>query len=184
MSINLNDYRARFSKSIEHLQNEFNNLRTGRASIQLLDPVRVEAYGSIMSLTEVANVSAPDAQLIVVKPWDKSLLPAIEKAIQLAQLNLSPIVDKELIRVPVPALTTERRNEMVKTLHQKAEEGRVMLRQVRADIRKEIEKQEGQAGISEDDIKANLAELEDLVKEYMQEIDQLAQVKEKELLTI
>ncbi|HPR14223.1 MAG TPA: ribosome-recycling factor, partial [Candidatus Woesebacteria bacterium] len=126
----------------------------------------------------------PDPQLIVIKPWDKSLLPAIEKAIQLAQLNLNPIVDKDLIRVPVPTLTTERRQEMVKILHQRAEEGRVMLRQIRADIRKDIEKQEGEAGISEDDLKANFTELDDLVKEYMEKIEELVKSKEKDLLTI
>jgi len=135
-------------------------------------------------LAEVASVAVPDPQLIVIKPWDKSLLPAIEKAIQLAQLNLNPIVDKDLIRVPVPTLTTERRQEMVKILHQRAEEGRVMLRQIRADIRKDIEKQEGEAGISEDDLKANFTELDDLVKEYMEKIEELVKSKEKDLLTI
>jgi ribosome recycling factor len=174
----------RFIKAIEHFKKELNSLRTGRASAQLLDSVRVEAYGSQMSLTEVANISVPDSQLIVIKPWDKSLLPAIEKAIQIAQLNLNPVVDKELIRVPVPTLTTERRQEMVKVLHQRAEEGRVMLRQIRADIRKDIEKEEGTAGVSEDDLKARFAELEKLVKEYIDEIEKLVVAKEKELLTI
>lgn len=184
MLINLSEHRHRFTKAIEHFKKELNSLRTGRASVQLLDSVKVEAYGSHMSLTEVANISVPDSQLIVIKPWDKSLLPAIEKAIQSAQLNLNPIVDKELIRVPVPALTTERRQEMVKILHQRAEEGRVMLRQIRADIRKDIEKQEGEAGISEDDLKMRFTELEELVKEHMNEIEELVAAKEKDLLSI
>lgn len=180
----LSTYRPRFIKAIDYLKNEFAALRTGRASAQILDPIKVEAYGSQMSLTEVANISVPDPQLIVIKPWDKSLLSAIEKAIQTAQLNLNPIVDKELIRVPVPTLTTERRQEMVKILHQQAEEGRVMLRQIRADIRKDIEKQEGEVGVSEDDLKNSFSELDDLVKTYMAEIEELVEVKEKELLTI
>jgi ribosome recycling factor len=184
MLIDLSKHHERFTKAIEHLKKELNSLRTGRASVQILDSVRVEAYGSQMSLTEVANISVPDSQLIVIKPWDKSLLPLIEKAIQAAQLNLSPVVDKELIRVPVPALTAERRQEMVKVLHQRAEEGRVMLRQIRADIRKDIEKEEGMAGVSEDDLKAAFTDLEELVKEYMLEIDELVSDKEKELLTI
>jgi ribosome recycling factor len=184
MLIDLSEHKHRFSKAIEHFTKELSSLRTGRASVQILDSVRVEAYGSNMSLTEVANISVPDSQLIVIKPWDKSLLPAIEKAIQTAQLNLNPIVDKELIRVPIPNLTTERRQEMVKLLHQRAEEGRVMLRQIRADIRKDIEKQEGTAGVSEDDLKVGFSELEDLVKEHMLEIDDLVLAKEKELLTI
>jgi len=184
MLIDLSSYRSRFIKTLEHLKKEFDSLRTGRASVQILDPVKVEAYGGLMSLTEVASIAVPDPQLIVIKPWDKSLLPAIEKAIQVAQLNLNPVVDKELIRVPVPTLTSERRQEMVKILHQRAEEGRVMLRQVRADIRKDIEKQEGEAGISEDDLKANFEELDDLVKEYIEEIEDLVKSKETELLTI
>jgi len=184
MSIQTQDYRHRFAKAISYLQEEFASLRTGRASVQLLDSVRVEAYGSSMSLMEVANVSTPDSQLIVVKPWDKSLLGAIEKGIQLAQLNLNPIVDRELVRIPVPPLTAERRQEMVKTLHQKAEEGRVMLRQIRADVRKDIEKQEGSVGISEDDIEAEFKELDNLVKEFMLKVDELVASKEKELLSI
>jgi ribosome recycling factor len=184
MLLNLSNYRQRFVKAIDHLKNEFNTLRTGRASVQILDPVKVEAYGNHLSLAEIASVTAPDPQLIVIKPWDKNLLSAIEKAIQAAQLNLNPIVDKELIRVPIPSLTTERRQEMVKILHQRAEEGRVMLRQIRADVRKDIEKQEGEAGISEDDLKANFTELDEMVKEYMEEIEELIQAKEKELLKI
>ena len=184
MLVNIQDYKSAFKQATEHCQAEFNNLRTGRASVQLLDSVKVEAYGSLMAINEVANISTPDPQLIVVKPWDKSLLPAIERGIQKAQLNLSPIVDKELIRVPVPALTMERRQEMVKILHQKAEEAKVMLRQVRADARKDVEKQEGEAGISEDDIKAQLTELEKLTKDYLDKIDELTKLKETELLTI
>jgi len=184
MLIDLSEHQHRFTKAIEHFKKELNSLRTGRASVQILDSVRVEAYGSHMSITEVANISVPDSQLIVIKPWDKSLLPAIEKAIQTAQLNLNPVVDKELIRVPVPTLTAERRQEMVKVLHQRAEEGRVMLRQIRADIRKDIEKQEGTVGVSEDDLKVKFSELEDLVKNHIDEIEELVSAKEKELLTI
>ncbi len=184
MLIDLSSYHLRFTKALEHLKKEFDSLRTGRASAQILDPVRVEAYGSQMSLNEVASIAVPDPQLIVIKPWDKSLLPIIEKAIQSAQLNLNPIVDKDLIRVPIPTLTTERRQEMVKILYQRAEEGRVMLRQIRADIRKDIEKQEGEAGVSEDDLKANFTELDDLVKKYIEEIEDLVKSKEEELLTI
>ena len=184
MLIDLSTHRSRFTKALEHLENEFNSLRTGRASTQILDPVKFEAYGSQVSLAEVASISIPDPQLIVINPWDKSLLSAIEKAIRIAQLNLSPIVDKELIRVPIPSLTTERRQEMVKILHQRAEEGRVMLRQIRSDIRKDIEKQEGEAGVSEDDLKASYDKLDEIVKDYINQIENLVNAKEKELLTI
>jgi ribosome recycling factor len=137
-----------------------------------------------MAINEVANVSAPDAQLLVVKPWDKSLIAEIEKAIQVAQLNLSPVVDGELIRIPVPPLTQERRQEMVKTLNQKVEEIKVMLRGIRSDVRRDIENQKGEAGISEDDIKLELEELEEVVKDYISKADTISENKEKDLLSI
>jgi len=182
--IKKSDYQDRFEKALAHLQKELSSLRTGRASVQLLDDVRVNAYGANMAIHEVANVSAPDAQLLTVKPWDKSLIAEIEKAIQVAQLNLSPVVDGEIIRIPVPPLTQERRQEMVKTLKQKVEEAKVMLRAIRSDLRRDIENQEGEAGISEDDIKLDLEELDSVVKDYTEQIDRISENKEKELLRI
>ena len=184
MAIDKSLYQDRFDKALDHLQRELTSLRTGRASVQLLDGVRVMAYGASMAIHEVANVSAPDAQLLVVKPWDKSLLGEIEKAIQVAQLNLNPVVDGEIIRIPVPPLTKERRQEMVKTLHQKVEEAKIMLRTIRSDVRRDIEDQEGEAGISEDDIKLELNELEEVVKDYIERADSVSANKEKELLSI
>ena len=107
------------TKAFEHVQQEVRTLRTGRASADILDPVRVEAYGSSMRLVEVASVTAPDATLLVVSPWDKSLVGAVEKAIASAGLNLNPVVEGQIIRIAVPPLTQERRQEMVKLLHQK-----------------------------------------------------------------
>ena len=179
--INKSDYLAQFEKVLKHVQQEVANLRTGRASIQMLDEVMVEAYGSRLHLNELASISVPDSSLLVVSPWDKGLIAEKEKGIQAANLNLSPVVDSDSIKVPVPSLTQERRQEMVKILHQKAENSRVMLRSVRAEIKQEIEDQEGGAGISEDDIKLSLSELEEVVKEYSTKIDELTKEKEKEL---
>lgn len=184
MSIHKPSYLEKFEKTITHAQSDFATLRTGRASAQLLDGVFVEAYGTKMALHEVASISTPDTQLLVVKPWDKSILAAIEKGVQLAQLNLNPIIDGDIIRIAVPTLTQERRLEMVKTLHQKEEEAKVILRGVRSDIRKDIEKQEGTAGVSEDDIKDEVAELDETVKEYMTKLEDLVKQKEQELLSI
>lgn len=184
MLIDPASYRPRFTKAIEYVKQEFNSLRTGRASANILDSVKVDAYGNQMSITELASISVPDSQLIIIKPWDKSLLSAIEKAIRVAQLNLNPIVDQELIRVPIPTLTTERRHELVKILHQRAEDGRIMMRQIRGDLRKEIEKQEGEAGVSEDDIKKSFEQLDDQVKSSIEEIENLVAKKEEELLSI
>lgn len=184
MSIHRSSYLEKFEKALTHGQESFATLRTGRASAQLLDGVFVEAYGTRMALHEVASISAPDTQLLVVKPWDKSLLGQIEKAIQIAELNLNPIIDGEIIRIVVPALTQERRQEMVKSLHQKEEEVKVMMRNIRSDVRRDIEKQEGMAGISEDDIKAEVAELDEVVKEYSAKLEEVVATKERELMSI
>lgn len=114
--INKSDYQDQFDKVLDHVRHEMAGLRTGRATVQMLDDVVVEAYGSTMKINEVASLSAPDASLLVVSPWDKSLIADIEKGIQVANLNLNPVVDGEVIKVPVPPLTQERRQEMVKML--------------------------------------------------------------------
>ena len=184
MPIHKASYLEKFTKALDFAATNFASLRTGKASAQLLDGVFVEAYGSKMAIHEVASISTPDTQLLVIKPWDKSLLSAIEKAIQLEQLNLNPIVDGDIIRLPVPPLTQERRQEMVKSLHQKAEEVKVNLRNIRSDIRRDIDKQEGMANVSEDDIKAEVIELDETVKEYIAKLEEMVKQKEQELLNI
>lgn len=180
----INHFQQKISKSYEHVLQDVRSLRTGRASVQLLDPVRVEAYGTQMSLVEVASVTAPDATLLVVSPWDKSLITSIEKAIASAGLNLNPVVDGQIIRIAVPALTQERRQEMVKLLHQKIESGRVTVRTIRTETKQEIEEQKGGAGVSEDDIKLELDELDKEVKLALTKLDELQAQKEKELLHV
>jgi ribosome recycling factor len=182
--IDKSDYLAQFEKVLDHTQQDIASLRTGRASVQMLDEVLVEAYGSRLHLNEVASLSAPDTSLLVVSPWDKSIIAQIEKAIQQANLNLNAVVDGDVIKVPVPALTQERRQEMIKTLHQKAESARVILRSVRTDVKQQIEDQEGEAGISEDDVKLALVELDETVKEYSAKLDDLVDEKEKELTSL
>ncbi len=171
-------------KTITHIQEDISTLRTGRASAQILDVVDVEAYGTRMKVNELANVSVPDPTLIVITPWDKSIIGALEKSIAISPLNLHPVVDGSIIRISVPPLTEERRKDMVKLLHQKIEAGRVMLRNVRADSRKEIERMKDDAGVSEDNIKANLEQLDVEVKKYMDLIEKIDQEKEKELMKV
>lgn len=183
MSFDFSQFHAKSQKAIEHLKQEMGTLRTGRASVDLLDPVMVEAYGTRMRLVEVASVTAPDPTLLVISPWDKSLVSAVEKGIAAANLELNPVVDGQIIRIAIPSLTEERRKEMVKLLQRRAEEGKVMLRSVRTDTKKEVEAQEGEDGISEDDIAADLDELEKLHKQYMDQTDSMTKTKEKELLT-
>ncbi|HEX9817785.1 MAG TPA: ribosome recycling factor [Patescibacteria group bacterium] len=182
--LNKSDYSAQFEKVLSHLEQEVSSLRTGRASIQMLDEVLVSAYGAKMHLHEIASISAPDVSLLVVSPWDKSLMAEVEKGIQTANLNLNPIVDGDQIKIPVPALTQERRQEMVKILHQKAESGRTVLRSVRTEIKKQIEDQEGEAGISEDDIKLALTELDETVKKYVEKLEKRVTDKKQELTSL
>ncbi|CAN5278203.1 ribosome recycling factor [soil metagenome] len=171
-------------KTLAHIRDDINTLRTGRASAQLLDIVDVEAYGTRMKVNELANVSVPDPTLIVISPWDKSILGTLEKAIATSPLNLHPVVDGQIIRISVPALTEERRKEMVKFLKQKIESGRVMMRNVRSEARKEIESLKDESGVSEDDIKADLEQLDIEVKKYMDLIEKLEEDKAKDLMKV
>lgn len=184
MAYDFSDFKQKADKTLQHIQSDISMLRTGRATIQMLDVVNVEAYGTIMKVNELANITVPDPTLIVISPWDKSLLGTLEKAIAVSPLNLHPVVDGEIIRVVVPSLTEERRKEMVKLLHQKIETGRVMLRNVRGDIRKEIERLKTTGGVSEDAVESDLAELDKQIKNYMDMVEKIAADKEKELMTL
>lgn len=184
MSFDFSSLQTEFSQALAHAEQDIASLRTGKASVQLLDPVKVEAYGTYMQLNEVAQVSAPDANLLVVTPWDKSLMGNVEKAIASAGLNLNPVVDQGIIRIVVPSLTAERRQEMIKLLHQKIESGRVVIRTIRTEGRKHIEAQKGEADVSEDDIRVDEQKLDKLTQDALTKLEQLQQAKEKDLLTI
>lgn len=184
MSYDPQHIKNQFDKTISHVESDIASLRTGKASAQLLDPVKVEAYGTMMSLNEVASVTAPDANLLLVSPWDKGLMTAVEKAIASSGLNLNPVVDQGIIRIVVPPLTAERRQDMVKLLHQKIEAGRVAIRAVRTEGRKGIDSLEGQAGVSEDDLKQYEKELDDMTQKSLAKLDEIQAAKEKELLTL
>jgi ribosome recycling factor len=184
MSFDFSPLETSLDKAIDHTIREVSSLRTGRASAQLLDPVMVEAYGTRMKLVEVASIQAPDPTLLMVSPWDKSLMHAVEKAIASADLNLNPVVDGEIIRIAVPSLTEETRKEMVKSLHRKIENGRVMVRNTRADFKRDIEEMKGSDGVSEDDISADIQSLEEKVKKAIERLEELQARKEKELMTV
>lgn len=183
MSFDFSEFHTKSKKALEHMQHEIGTLRTGRASVDMLDSVMVEAYGTRMKLVEVASVSAPDPTLLMISPWDKGLIGAIERAISVANLDLNAVVDGQIIRIPVASLTEERRKEMVKHLQRRAEEGKVMLRNIRSEIKREVEDQEGKNSVSEDDIAADLDELEKLHKNYLDTVEELTQKKEKELMS-
>lgn len=178
------DARSQMEKSIEALRREFSSVRTGKASPALLDSVRVDAYGSKMPLNQVATVSAPEARMLIVQPWDKSLTNAIEKAIQTGELGLNPANDGNVIRVPIPVLTEERRKEMVRMLHKLAEEGRVAIRHARQEANKELKRKQQAHEISEDDVHRHMDEVQKMTDTYIQKIEELLKVKEQEVLEV
>lgn len=175
---------ARLETTLEVVKKDLTSVRTGRAKPSLVEDVKVEAYGTIMTIKELATISAPDPSLILIAPWDKGLVGAIATGIQKAGLNIQPIVDSDTIKISIPPLSQERREELVKLVHQKIEGGRVMIRTVRGEIKEAIEAQEGEAGISEDSIKMWLEQMQKQVEKYMEMLDELGSEKEKELMTL
>ena len=174
----------RMKKALESARRELAGIRTGKATPTLLDTVRVEAYGSMVSLKEVGQVSAPEPRLLVVQPWDKGLVKTIAKAIQTSELGLNPTDDGTVVRIPIPTLTEERRKDMVKLVAKLAEEGRVHLRQVRHDVNKDIKHQEEQGTLSEDDAKRLTAEVQKLTDHYVGLVDELLKKKTAEVMEV
>jgi ribosome recycling factor len=176
--------RARMDKALEAMRREFNGVRTGKASSSLLDTVRVDAYGSKLPLNQVATINIPEARLLIVQPFDKSLLKTIEKAIRDSDLGLNPANDGNIIRVPVPALNEERRREMVKLLHRQAEEGRVAVRHARQEANKEIKLRKDTHDLGEDDAKREVERIQKLTDEYIAKVDHLLKAKEEEVMEV
>jgi len=176
--------KTRMDKAVEDFRKEMGSTRTGRASVHMLDGVTVDAYGSQMPLNQLANVSAPEPQLITVQAWDVSLIGAVEKAIRSADLGLNPMNDGKLIRVPVPALTEERRKEMVKHLNKVLEEHRTAVRNIRRDGNDLIKKALKDKKITEDEERGALEQIQKLTDDEIKKMEELAKGKEKEVLSI
>src|SRR6201997_509966 len=176
--------KTRMEKAVEDFRKEMASTRTGRASVHMLDGVTVDAYGSQMPLNQLANVSAPEPQLITVQPWDVSLIGAIEKAIRAGDLGLNPMNDAKLIRVPIPALTEERRKDMVKHLHKVLEEHRTAIRNIRRDGNDAIKKAMKDKKITEDEEKRATAEIQKLTDGEIKKMEEMSKAKEKEVLEL
>ena len=168
-------------KSVEAVKREFATVRTGKATTALLDLARVEAYGNEMPLNQVASVAAPEPKLLTVQPWDKSLLKAVEKAILASDLGLTPSNDGNLIRIPLPPLTEERRRELVKVVHKFAEEGRVAVRHARTEAISRIKKAEH---VSEDEKKHTEKDIQKLHDERLKLVDEAVKAKEAEIMEV
>lgn len=176
--------REQMERSLDAMRREFASVRTGKATPALLDTVRVDAYGSKMPLNQVATVSAPEPRMLLVQPWDKTLLPVVERAIMTAELGLNPSNDGSVVRVPIPTLTEERRREMVRLLHKLAEEGRVAVRHARQEANKDIKARQGEHEISEDDAHREMDEVQKLTDQYIARIDDLLKSKEEEVMEV
>jgi ribosome recycling factor len=176
--------KGRMDKAVEDFRKAMAATRTGRASVHMLDSVSVDYYGSQMPLNQIAQVHAPEAQLITVQPFDPSSLASIEKAIRTADLGLNPMNDGKIIRVPVPALTEERRREMVKHLHKVLEEHRTAVRNIRRDGNEAIKKTLKDKKITEDQEKRALDEIQKLTDDEIKKMDEMSKAKEKEVMEV
>lgn len=181
----LTELQNKMEKSLESTKDKFSHVRAGRASVSMLDGVTVEAYGgSPTPLNQVGTVSAPEARLLTIDPWDKSLIPVIEKSILQANLGFNPSNDGKIIRLAVPELTEERRKEYVKLVKKEAEEGKIAIRNVRKDINNKLRKMEKDSEITEDELKSSEEKVQKMTDKFVAAIDEALAKKEKELLKV
>lgn len=180
------ELKDKFEEILTLVKDDLITIKTGRAKPSLVENLKIAgAYeGTTLELRELASISVSDAHQLLIKPWDPNVLEAIQKSISTSDLGLNPIVENDLIRINIPPLTGEGRDELVKLVWQKIESGRILIRQVRGDIKEKITGQKGEAGISEDDIHRWLEELQHSVDEYMKKLEDLGKTKEKELRQI
>ena len=179
-----NDARKRMDSAVEDARKKLTTVRTGRASVSLLDNVTVEYYGTEMPLNQVATIHAPEPTMVTVQPFDPTQLPNIEKAIRASELGLNPSNDGKLIRVPIPPLTEERRKQMVKVVHEIAEEHRTAIRNVRRDANDHLKKMLKDKTISEDAEKDGLDQVQKLTDQHISKINEVSDHKEKEVMTV
>jgi ribosome recycling factor len=178
------DADERMGKSVENIQHEFAKIRTGRASTALLDGVKVSYYGTPTPLSQAATVSVPEPRLLQIQPWDRSMIPEIEKAILKSDLGLTPSNDGTFIRIPIPQLSEERRKDLVKLVKKFAEDGRIAIRNIRRDANDHLRKMEKGHEISEDELSVVLDEIQELTNKYIKDIDEVLVHKEQEIMEV
>lgn len=180
----LQDAERRMKKAVEHVKDEFASIRTGRASASLLNRVSVNYYGTPTPLNQIASIGVPEPTLLVISPYDKSVIPEVEKAILQSGLGLNPVNDGNVVRLPIPKLNEERRKELTRLVRAKAEEGRVAVRNVRRDAIEDLRSFEKEGEITKDDLRRGQEEAQKLTDRYVAEIDEMLKVKEKELMEV
>ena len=178
------DAKQRMHASVETVRRELSQMRTGRASLAMIDGIRVDYYGTPTPLNQVGNLSVPEATLITIQPWEQNMLSAIEKAIRSSDLDLNPQNDGKILRVRIPSLTTERRKLLVKNAHNHAEEGRVAVRNVRRDVNDHLKKLLKDHEVSEDDEKRAVADVQKMTDQHIAEIDAILKKKEGEIMAV
>lgn len=178
------DLKDRMGKSIESLKREYSRLRTGRASISLLDGIRVSYYDTLTPLNQMASLAVPEPRLIVIQPWDKTAIEDIEKAILKSELGLTPINDGKVIRISIPPLTEERRKELVKVARKMSEENKVAIRNIRRDANEMLKDLKKEKEITEDDLYRSQEEVQKATDQFISQVDELCAAKEKEILEI
>ncbi|WP_421945941.1 ribosome recycling factor [Pedobacter sp.] len=183
IQLQLMDAQSSMDKAIDHCESELTKIRAGKASAGMLDGIFVDYYGAQTALAQVASINTPDARTIVIQPWEKSLLTAIEKAIQVANIGINPQNDGIVIRLVVPPLTEERRKDLVKKVKEEAERGRITVRNIRKDANTKIQKLKGD-GVSDDEIKTGEGEVQKLTDAYIIKVDKHAEAKEKDVMTV
>lgn len=176
--------KIRMEKAVEDFRKELLGVRTGRANVSLLDHIRVDYHGTPMPVNQLGTLNVPDATMIVISPWDPTAVPLIDKAIRTSDLGLNPASDGKVLRVPIPALTEDRRKDLVKHIHKVLENHRTAVRNIRRDIKEAVEKLEKEKKISEDEKKRTLDELEKLTHSETKKIEDLSAAKEKEVMEI
>ena len=176
--------RDKMKKSVDAVRNEIVRIRTGKATTVLLEGIKVECYGSKVPLKQIANIGVPEAKLLLIQPWDKNLLPEIEKAIFQSDLGLTPNNDGKVIRLPIPPLTEERRKELVKLVKKLGEDGKIAIRNVRRECNDELKKGEKSGEFSEDETQRGMKKIQDITDEYIEKINLIIEEKEKEILEI
>lgn len=184
MQEQISDAKSRMHKAVEALQHELLTVRTGRASTGLVEHIKVEYYGTPTPLQQLATISTPDPKLIVITPYDKTALGAIEKAIQKSDLGLQPSTDGNVVRLSIPPLTEERRKELAKHIRKRVEEARVAVRNVRRDVHDQLRKLEHDHSMSQDDLKRSETELQKLTDDQVSQVDSIGEDKEQEVLTV
>lgn len=180
----LNDVKRRMDGAIQALKGDFQGLRTGRANVNLIEPILVESYGSMVPLNNVGSLSAPEPRLLTVTVWEKSMVQVVEKAVQTAGLGLNPVTDGMTIRIPIPPLNEERRRDLVKTAGKYAEAARVAIRNVRRDAMDALKKAEKAHDISEDQLKKLSQQVQDATDSFVKQVDQAVKAKEDEIMQV